>query len=98
MLNQINTQKSISQLCQTYLRTLCVDIPERCVGSDGNRQAARFFRDEISSFGWQVEAQTFEAVDWENGGASPQEGFDKMTNSDFRGGVVGMFERIIEAK
>lgn len=64
----------LSQLCQTYLRTLCVDIPERCVGSDGNRQSTRFFRDEIASFGWQTETQTFDAVDWVNDGASLKAG------------------------
>jgi hypothetical protein len=41
----------LSQLCAAYLRTLCVDIPERCVGSEGNRQATQFFRDVLASFG-----------------------------------------------
>ena len=57
-------QKSLS-----YLRVLCEEIPERCVGSEGNRMATRFFEKEISSFGWNTEIQEFEAVDWEDGGA-----------------------------
>jgi aminopeptidase YwaD len=56
--------------CLSYLQKLCVEIPERCVGSDGNRAATRFFAQEIASFGWEVETQKFEAMDWEDGGAS----------------------------
>jgi aminopeptidase YwaD len=60
----------LHQKAQTYLQTLCVDIPERCVGSEGNRQATRFFAQEIAAFGWEVEAKQFNAMDWENSGAS----------------------------
>ncbi|MGB7117899.1 MAG: hypothetical protein WBD56_17310, partial [Anaerolineales bacterium] len=55
-------QKSLS-----YLRVLCEEIPERCVGSEGNRMATRFFEKEISSFDWITEIQEFEAIDWEDG-------------------------------
>ena len=47
-----------------------MDIPERCVGSEGNRLATRFFAQEIALFGWETETQEFDAMDWENGGAS----------------------------
>jgi aminopeptidase YwaD len=57
-------QKSLS-----YLRKLCEEIPERCVGSEGNRNATRFFEKEISAFGWNTEIQEFDAIDWEDGGA-----------------------------
>jgi len=57
-------QKSLS-----YLKKLCEEIPERCVGSEGNRMATRFFEKEISSFGWDTEMQEFDAIDWEDGGA-----------------------------
>ena len=57
------------QKCKAYLRTLCEEIPERCVGSEGNRMATRFFEKEISSFGWNAEVQEFDAIDWEDGGA-----------------------------
>ncbi len=53
----------------TYLQTLCEEIPERCVGSEGNRIATRFFEKEISSFGWNTEIQEFDAIDWEDGSA-----------------------------
>lgn len=60
------------RLCQessAYLQTLCEEIPDRCVGSEGNRMATNFFGKEISSFGWDTEVQEFDAIDWEDGGA-----------------------------
>ncbi len=52
-----------------YLRKLCLEIPERNVGSEGNRMATRFFKKEVSSFGWDIDVQEFDAIDWENEGA-----------------------------
>ena len=57
------------QLCQKYLDQLCVAIPERPVGSDGNRQATAFFATEIGRFGWQVEQDSFPAMGWHEDGA-----------------------------
>jgi aminopeptidase YwaD len=62
--------EQLHQKSLAYLRKLCVEIPERCVGSDGNRAATRFFEQEIASFGWETETQQFDAMDWEEGGAS----------------------------
>ncbi|NQS90823.1 MAG: M28 family peptidase [Chloroflexi bacterium] len=56
--------------CQNYLSTLCEEIPERPVGSEGNRQATRFFQEVVEAFGWDVESTPFQAMDWqEEGGA-----------------------------
>ncbi|WP_062397242.1 hypothetical protein [Methanogenium cariaci] len=55
--------------CTAYLHKLCNEIPERCVGSSGNRRATHFFETEISSFGWDTELQEFDAIDWEDGGS-----------------------------
>ena len=60
----------LQQKCVAYLHKLCMEIPERCVGSEGNRKATQFFKEEISSFGWKTEAQEFDAMDWEQGGAN----------------------------
>ncbi len=54
----------------SYLKTLCEEIPERCVGSEGNRRATRFFEAEVSSFGWQTETSELDAIDWNDGGAA----------------------------
>lgn len=58
-------QKSVA-----YLKTLCQKIPERCVGSEGNREATSFFKREVSSLGWQTEVSELEVIDWEDGGAT----------------------------
>ncbi len=56
--------------CIKYLNKLCLEILERPVGSEGNRQATRFFRDIVTSFGWEVEITLFDAVDWKQNGAT----------------------------
>jgi len=55
---------------QDYLKILCSDIKERCVGSDGNRQATSFFEKELSANGWKTEMPGFEAIDWVENGAT----------------------------
>ncbi len=56
--------------CNEYLNKLCLEIPERPVGSEGNRQATRFFRDIVTSFGWEVDTTLFDAMDWKQNGAT----------------------------
>lgn len=60
--------------CAAYLHTLCVDIPGRNVGGEGNRRATRFFQDTVSAFGWQTESTELDVMDWSNSGASLQVG------------------------
>lgn len=55
--------------CQEYLNVLCLDIPERPTGSEGNRQATSYFFEQITKFGWDVQSTRFSAIDWEEGGA-----------------------------
>ncbi len=64
--------------CREWLKTLCVDIIERITGSQGNRDATRFFREQLEALGWATESQGFEAVDWIDGGATLHAG-----NKDF---------------
>ncbi len=52
-----------------YLDHFCNTIGERCVGSDGNRQATCYFASELSRLGWDTETAGFDAIDWEDGGA-----------------------------
>lgn len=56
--------------CKEYLKTLCVDISERCVGSNGNRQATCFLEKELSLRDWVTEMVEFEAIDWVENGAN----------------------------
>ena len=69
--------------CKEYLKTLCVDISERCVGSNGNRKATFFFEKELSLRGWETEMAEFEAIDWEENGAtlkSEEENFNVLVS------------------
>ncbi len=60
----------LNEKCRKWLKTLCVDIKERTTGSQGNRDATRFFREHLEALGWETESQGFEAVDWIDGGAT----------------------------
>ncbi len=69
--------------CKEYLKTLCVDITERSVGSNGNRQATCFLEKELSLRDWKTEMVEFEAIDWEENGAiikSDEENFDALVS------------------
>lgn len=57
------------QKSQNYLETMCNTIKERCVGSNGNREATSFFEKELSVLGWHTEMSEFDAVDWMDKGA-----------------------------
>ena len=70
--NQLNT------LSICYLKTLAAEFTDRSVGSEGNLEATRFFRDKLISLGWDVETQEFEAIDWKDGGATLN-----VTGADF---------------
>jgi len=64
---------------KSHLNTLCSEITERCVGSEGNRKATEFFRNELTRLGWETESQEFEAIDWKESGATL-----KVEDQDFR--------------
>ena len=77
------TDNLLLSKCKEYLKTLCIDITERCVGSNGNRQATYFFEKELSLRDWETEMVEFEAIDWEENGAnlkSDEENFDVLVS------------------
>ncbi len=53
-----------------YLASFCQKITERCVGTDGNRQATKFFETELKNLGWDTALEEFDAIDWEENGAT----------------------------
>jgi aminopeptidase YwaD len=57
------------QTAEQYLKRLCVDIPNRRVGSAGNRAATDLFAEIVVSFGFQTECQEFDCIDWAQEGA-----------------------------
>jgi aminopeptidase YwaD len=64
--------KILNEKCLSHLQTLCQKIPERCVGSEGNRQATHYFEKIVSDLGWQTEMPEFDVIDWEDNGATLQ--------------------------
>ena len=58
--------KGISSI-QGYLEKLTVEIGERSVGGDGNRQAVDFFYAVMSSFGYDMQKDEFDCIEWECG-------------------------------
>jgi len=54
---------------RAYLEELCVTIPNRRVGSRGNRRATEFFAATVASFGFETECPEFDCLDWSQDGA-----------------------------
>lgn len=52
---------------KSYLEKLTLEIGERHVGSDGNRKAVEFFYDIVASFGYDVQKDEFDCIEWECG-------------------------------
>ena len=71
--------KNLHQNSKMYLQMLCSQISERCVGSEGNRVATRYFKDEAIAFGWTTEVHEFDALDWVDGGARLSCGGDSFS-------------------
>jgi len=59
----------LSEKAETYLRRLCLEIPNRRVGSEGNRAATDFFAGIVASFGFETESPAFDCIDWTQDGA-----------------------------
>ncbi len=70
--------ENLLQNCTLYLQRLCNQIPNRSVGSEGNRIATRYFENMAALLGWHTEAGEFEAMDWIDGGASLTAGMDSF--------------------
>lgn len=61
------TSAFLTEKAQGYLQRLCVDIPSRRVGSQGNRAATDFFAGVMASFGFATESPQFDCMDWRRG-------------------------------
>jgi aminopeptidase YwaD len=62
-------KENFKERCIEHMNKLCNEITERCVGSEGNRQASDYFEKKLKFFGWQTISQEFSAIDWKNDGA-----------------------------
>lgn len=63
---------------EEYLQKLCVDIGTRCVGSQGNRDAAEWFKNTIEGFGFRTESQEFDCLYWIDSGSTLIAGNDEF--------------------
>jgi len=63
------TTPLLSDKAAAYLRRLCLEIPGRRVGTEGNRAATDFFAGLVSSFGFEAECPAFDCIDWTQTGA-----------------------------
>ena len=64
--------------CQNHLNKICLNLPERPTGSQGNRLATKYFFDQVSKYGWEMESTKFTAMDWKENGAELEVGNIKM--------------------
>lgn len=88
--------KALYKKSLLYLETFCTEITERCVGSEGNRQATFLLEKELSTSGWETEMAEFDAIDWEENGAtltSEEKSFDVLV-SPYSLGFTGEAELI----
>ena len=58
------TSDRLTEKAESYLQRLCVEIPSRRVGSEGNRAATDFFARIVSSCGFETESPEFDCIDW----------------------------------
>ncbi len=65
----MNKKKALSAV-KHHINMLCNDITERCVGSEGNRKATLYFKNELIKSGWETEETLLEVMDWNTQGAS----------------------------
>ena len=62
--------EQIRSKAQRHLQTLCLEIADRSVGSEGNRRATMYFRDELLKNGWETEETILDVMDWKSDGAT----------------------------
>ncbi len=74
-----------------YIKKLCNEISERCVGSEGNKKATRFFAEKLESFGFEVEMPGFPCFDWHDHGSRmsvKEQSFEVLTSPYSMGGKL----------
>lgn len=63
------TNPTLKDKAESYLNYLCNHIPTRRVGTQGNRDANEFLAERFASFGFEIESQPFNCIDWTPGTA-----------------------------
>ncbi|NLO01936.1 MAG: M28 family peptidase [Bacteroidales bacterium] len=65
-------KKNLLSLTKKHLKTLCLDISDRSVGSRGNRHATEYFKNELMNNNWNIEETLLNVMDWKTDGATLQ--------------------------
>ncbi|GAK51622.1 hypothetical protein ANT_03690 [Candidatus Moduliflexus flocculans] len=66
-------QQQIASLTATlrrYVEAFCLNMPNRHVGSPGNRAATDFFAQTLARFGFETHSPNFDCLDWEDDGVT----------------------------
>ena len=69
----MNNEK-LQSITKRHLQALCLDISDRSVGSEGNRQATDYFKTELLKNNWNIEETLLNVMDWKTNGAILQSG------------------------
>ncbi len=67
-MSQDHLQDRLAARAAEHLQRLCVDIPTRTVGTQGNRDAVAYAAALLQTLGWQVETPAFQCMDWSESG------------------------------
>ena len=63
-------RNELSENAKKYLNFLCLELPTRQVGSQGNRAATEFIAKKLAGLGFRTECPEFECIDWVTEGAA----------------------------
>lgn len=61
---------TLLQAAINHINVLCTEIPDRSVGSAGNRKATKYFRKILEQNGWEPESTLLNVMDWKTEGAT----------------------------
>jgi aminopeptidase YwaD len=66
---RIDQALDLTARARVHLKRLCVNIPNRRVGSCGNQEATDYFAETAASFEPEIRLQSFDCMDWLTQGA-----------------------------
>jgi aminopeptidase YwaD len=67
-------ENQLAAAAAQHLEHLCVTIPDRAVGTQGNRDAATYVAGVFTSLDWEVETPSFQCMDWSESGVDLRAG------------------------
>jgi len=64
--------ENLLSITKKHLNSLCKDIADRSVGSEGNRRATEYFKKELLKTNWNPQETLLNVMDWKTNGARLQ--------------------------